>query len=202
MLILLLLLVPLFVWSTETERGIASWYTAPLGTLTANGEGFDPTLLAAAHKELKFGTIVGVFNEESGKSVEVRIFDRGPFVEGRIIDLTPAAAEAIDLLEAGIAPVTLTILSVPRYPESHYNRPGDSGYYRLQVGSFTNQERITEHVKTLSDAGYQVETEKLGDLTRLSVRWIDESKLEETLGTLQGLGFIHILKLDEERETE
>lgn len=86
------------------EKGIASIY-AYSGEKTANGERANPTGLTAAHKSLPFGTKVRVVNQRNGKSVVVRINDRGPFVRGRIIDLTPAGARALGF--SGLTPVTL-----------------------------------------------------------------------------------------------
>jgi len=180
------------------ERGIASWYTAPPGALPANGEVFDPTALAAAHKSLKFGTIVRVVNETNGRSVEVRIFDRGPFVEGRIIDLTPAAAEAIGLIGPGIAMETLNLQYVPEQPDSRYDRPGDTGWYLLQVGTFADSSRAMKVYRTLVDAGFKVKVEPvLQRLVRLSVRWVPEEDLAATLARLAELGFDSVLKRSE-----
>jgi rare lipoprotein A len=94
-----------------SQRGIASVYGNGDGhawSKTANGERVNPDALTAAHRTLPFGTKVIVSNERNGKTVIVRISDRGPFVRGRIIDLTPAGAQAIGL--SGLAPVTLTVL--------------------------------------------------------------------------------------------
>ena len=77
------------------QSGAASWYGS--GHRTANGERFNPNGLTAAHRSLPFGTRVRVENRRTGRSVVVRINDRGPFVRGRIIDLSQAAAEALDL---------------------------------------------------------------------------------------------------------
>jgi len=87
------------------QSGIASVYS---GGRTANGEHAHAGGLTAAHRSLPFGTMVRVTNRHSGRSVVVRINDRGPFVRGRIIDLTPAAARAIGF--SGLAPVDLTVL--------------------------------------------------------------------------------------------
>jgi rare lipoprotein A len=86
------------------ESGIASVYAYD-GEKTANGEHANPKGLTAAHKTLPFGTKVRVVNNRNGKSVVVRINDRGPFVRGRIIDLTPAGAQALGF--SGLAPVSL-----------------------------------------------------------------------------------------------
>ena len=90
------------------ETGIASIY-AYAGEKTANGERANPGGLTAAHKTLPFGTRVRVVNKRNGKSVVVRINDRGPFVRGRIIDLTPAGARAIGF--SGITPVSVESVS-------------------------------------------------------------------------------------------
>jgi rare lipoprotein A len=101
-----------------TERGRASWYGARFdGRLTANGERFDRRELTAAHKRLRFGTRVRVTNLANGRTVEVRINDRGPYARGRVIDLSEAAAEALEMIDAGVVPVELEVLWVPARPE-------------------------------------------------------------------------------------
>jgi rare lipoprotein A len=90
----------------RAESGIASFYsTRDSGTHTASGERLDDRALTAAHKTLPFGAIVRVTNVDNGRAVTVRINDRGPFVRGRIIDLTPAAASALGI--DGLARVTV-----------------------------------------------------------------------------------------------
>jgi rare lipoprotein A len=91
--------------SAHAQSGIASVYS---GERTANGEYAHAGRLTAAHRSLPFGTRVRVTNNRTGRSVVVRINDRGPFVGGRIIDLTPAAANAIGF--SGLAPVTVTVV--------------------------------------------------------------------------------------------
>lgn len=92
--------------------GDASWYGPGFaGRLTASGEVFDPSELTAAHKTLPFNTRVRVTNLTNGRTVVVRINDRGPFKPGRVIDLSRAAAERIGLVRAGIAPVRLELLT-------------------------------------------------------------------------------------------
>ncbi len=90
-----------------TETGIASVYS---NEQTANGEYAHASALTAAHRTLPFGTMVEVTNIQTGRSVIVRINDRGPYIRGRVIDLTPAGARAIG--SSGLAPVKLTVLSV------------------------------------------------------------------------------------------
>ena len=90
----------------SAQSGIASIYS---GEKTANGEWAYATRLTAAHKSLPFGTMVKVTHKKTGKSVVVRINDRGPYIKGRIIDLTPAGARALGF--SGLAPVELTIVN-------------------------------------------------------------------------------------------
>jgi rare lipoprotein A len=91
------------------QTGRASWYA--LTSKTASGERCNPNALTAAHRSLPFGTKVKVENLANGRSVIVRINDRGPFVGGRIIDLTKAAASELGFVHKGVAKVRLTVLS-------------------------------------------------------------------------------------------
>ncbi len=91
--------------------GKASWYGPGFhGRLTANGERYNQNAMTAAHPHLKFGTKVKVTNLNNGRSVIVRINDRGPFVKGRVIDLSAAAARSLNMIHSGVAPVKVTIL--------------------------------------------------------------------------------------------
>ena len=94
--------------SGNLYRGYASWYDEP--QMTASGERFDKNAFTAAHRTLPMGTHVRVTNVKNGKSVVVRINDRGPYSHGRIIDLSKAAARQLDMIDAGVAPVTLEVL--------------------------------------------------------------------------------------------
>ena len=94
--------------SSHTQEGLASWYgREQQGTVTASGERFDMNALTAAHRKLRFGTHVTVENLHNHKTVVVRITDRGPYRKGRIIDLSLAAAKALDMIESGVVPVRL-----------------------------------------------------------------------------------------------
>ncbi len=92
----------------NVQRGIASWYGE--AQMTASGERFDPRGMTAAHRTLPLGTRVRVTNTRNGRSVIVRINDRGPYGKGRIIDLSEAAAKQLDMIDAGVAPVTLEVV--------------------------------------------------------------------------------------------
>ncbi len=111
MKILLVLMGLLFTLNVAAEEGIAAYYSDVLhGKQTASGEPYDKNAFTAAHKTLAFGTRVEVTNLDNDESVTVIINDRGPFTKGRIIDLSRAAAEQIDMVEQGLAPVRVEIL--------------------------------------------------------------------------------------------
>jgi rare lipoprotein A len=99
--------------SGETLHGMASWYGAEQGRETSSGERFNPHLLTAAHRHLPFGSIVRVTNEQNGCSVDVRINDRGPWTgDDRIIDVSSAAADILQMKQAGVVPVDVEVISL------------------------------------------------------------------------------------------
>jgi rare lipoprotein A len=117
------------------ETGLASWYGHPYhGRPAANGEIYDMNNFTAAHRTLPFGTWVRVVNLANDKTVDVRIIDRGPFVENRIIDLSHAAAQAIALIGPGVARVRLDIISVPASVSRE-------NWYTVQAGAFLDADR-------------------------------------------------------------
>ena len=128
----------------STQRGEASWYGEPYnGRRAASGEIYDMEQLTAAHKTLPFHTWVEVTNLENGKRVDVRIIDRGPFVDGRIIDLSRAAAREVDLLRMGVAKVELRVIEAPKDPPlpGRNNDPLPAGEFTVQIGAFRDRER-------------------------------------------------------------
>jgi len=135
--------------------GVASWYgIEDHGRPTASGEIYNMFGLTAAHRTWPFGTIVRVTNKKNGKSVIIRVNDRGPFVEGRDIDLSYGAARAIDMVEDGVVPVRMTILS---WPDKATGSP--IPYYTLQVGAFMvkdNAERLQQELERVFDDVYIV----------------------------------------------
>jgi len=126
----------------STERGIASWYGHPYhGRAAADGEIYDMETLVAAHRTLPFQTRVRVRNLSNDKTVDVRIIDRGPFVQGRVIDLSHAAAKEIDLIGPGFGQVEITVIGVPANPEP--------ALFAVQVGAFrekANAERAEQNM--------------------------------------------------------
>jgi rare lipoprotein A (peptidoglycan hydrolase) len=98
--------------TTEVDRGVASFYGSEFeGRPTASGEVFDPTEHTAAHPSLPFGTQLQVTNQRNGRSVIVRVNDRGPFTGGRVIDLSKAAAREIGMVQSGTVPVVVEIVT-------------------------------------------------------------------------------------------
>jgi len=121
------------------EGGIASWYGEDYhGRKTANGEVYDMYAMTAAHRTLPFHTRVRVTNLENGKKTEVRINDRGPFIAGRIIDLSYSGARAIGMLGSGTAKVTLEAIGF-----AGGQSPSPQGSFVIQVGSFAQKENAT-----------------------------------------------------------
>lgn len=119
-----------------SEVGLASWYGNEFhGRPTSSGEVFDTNDMTAAHKTLPFGAHVMVTNLENDRSVVVRINDRGPFVKGRIIDLSYAAARVLGIVGPGTARVRLDALRAPAAPPT-----GRSASVWVQVGAFSVQE--------------------------------------------------------------
>jgi len=111
-----------------TEEGNASWYGNPFhGRRASNGEVYDMYKLTAAHRTLPFETMVRVTNLNNGKTTTVRITDRGPFVDNRIIDLSQAAAREIESIGPGIVPVRIEVLG---------NVDVTAGFFTVQVGAF------------------------------------------------------------------
>ena len=102
-------------WKGQME-GVASWYGEQFnGRLTASGEVYDMYAMTAAHRTLPLGTVVRVTNEDNGKTVDVKVNDRGPFVKDRVIDLSKSACRALDMMKNGTAHVKLDVV---RWPET------------------------------------------------------------------------------------
>jgi rare lipoprotein A len=144
---------------SASEQGLASYYAGKFqGRLTANGEIFDTKKFTAAHKTLPFNTIVRVTSDASGKSVLVRINDRGPFVTGRVIDLSRAAASAIDMVGTGLAPVTVEVIELGDGSTYHKTGP-PSETVSIQVGAFSDGDNAHEAIRLLESCRLNPVTE-------------------------------------------
>ena len=127
-----------------TEEGNASWYGNPFhGRRASNGEVYDMYKLTAAHRTLPFETMVRVTNLNNGKTTTVRITDRGPFVDNRIIDLSQAAAREIESIGPGVVPVRIEVLG---------NVDVTAGFFTVQVGAFHDRGNADRLRDRLSDS--------------------------------------------------
>ncbi len=138
-----------------TETGVASWYGFPYhGRRAASGEVYDMEQLTAAHRTLPFQTWVEVTNLSNGKQVEVRINDRGPFIKGRILDLSQAAARDIDMLRAGTTRVRLKVIAPPPPAPPLDSTPAaiaSINCFVVQAGAFADRDRAEALRAALED---------------------------------------------------
>jgi len=132
---------------SRVEEGLASWYgLEEAGRATASGEPMAPERLTAAHRSLPFGSLVRVTELDTGKNVEVIINDRGPFVRGRIIDLSFAAARNLGIVERGVARVRIEVIGL--------RGPLAERRWRVQLGSFTDERKARELATLIQSRGY------------------------------------------------
>jgi len=143
-----------------TERGVASWYGKKFhGRTTSNGERYNMYAMTAAHKTLPMNTMLLVKNLENGKETIVRVNDRGPFVRGRIIDLSYSAAQNLDIVQKGLARVQIVALAdTTQLAASTSGRKPlpdlSHGEYYVQIGSFSQRNNALKLIKTFTDAGH------------------------------------------------
>lgn len=131
------------------ERGLASWYGHPYhGRRTSSGEVYDMHAMTAAHRTLPFSTWLQVENLTTGQTVRVRVNDRGPFVDGRVLDVSHAAALALGVIGRGVVPVRLRVIAPP---------PGapPTAAFVIQVGAFAEEAGAVALQRTLSEAGFE-----------------------------------------------
>lgn len=167
---------------TSIEEGLASWYGHPYhGRPTASGVPYDMANLTAAHPTLPFGTAVRVTNLVNGRSVVVTINDRGPFIAGRVLDLSYAAAERLDAIGAGVIPVRLEVIAF-----------GDGMVgercWEVQVGAFATPENLNRAIARLRQSGLPHRTVPApGGLTRVRVtNMSSRAQAVATAAQLQG----------------
>jgi rare lipoprotein A len=180
----------------SVETGKASWYGAPYhNRRTSNGEVYDMNSLTAAHRTLPLGSTVRVTNVKTGHSTVVRITDRGPFVEGRIVDLSLAAAKQADVWQAGVAQVRLEVLRTPVPFNS-------GGRWAVQIGSFQHEgaankmaDRLTRRYRTAKVLRF---SSPVGDWwVRVRVLKDDRIRAEEVARDTQTLeGKVFLVRLD------
>lgn len=178
-----------------TEQGVASWYGVPYhGRPAADGEIYDMEQLVAAHRTMPFNTWLKVTNLNNGRTVNVRVIDRGPFVQSRIIDLSKAAARQIQMLGPGVAPVRLEVISAPVDVPSN-------DFYAVQVGAFANSANAeTLRSRYAAQYGYAQISIKQGrvPLYRVLVGKLPSSDAAQQLANQLhlGSGQVFVVRLD------
>ena len=135
---------PVIVQPGDTETGIASWYGHPYhGRAAADGEIYDMEKMTAAHRTLPFNTWVRVYDLDNNKTTEVRIIDRGPFIDGRIIDLSHAAAREIEMIGPGVAKVRIEVIRPPANVTP--------ALFAVQVGAFRSKGNAEDLRRRMAD---------------------------------------------------
>ncbi len=181
---------PLYV-----ETGIASWYgPSHQNRRTANGEVYDGKALTAAHRTLPLNSVARITNLQTGHSAMVRITDRGPFIEGRMIDLSPAAAKQVDVWRAGIAEVKLEVMHAPAAIDK-------GGRWCVQIGAFDSKKeaaKLKEKLeKNQNSANVLQFTGDTGEWLRVKVKNDEKSRAETLLRqTRPAQGAAFLVRLD------
>jgi len=156
-LIFIFLIISLQLNAFE-QIGTASWYGPKFhGKKTANGEIFNSNDFTAAHLTLPFGSIVKVISLENDKSIIVRINDKGPFVKNRIIDLSKAAAEKLDMLKTGTMKVKIILLELGDNKYHRYSKQK----YQIQIASFTDEKKALNIVEQLKGKNFDIKLKKV-----------------------------------------
>lgn len=176
------------------ENGVSSWYGPNFhGKLTANGEIYDMNGITAAHRTLPFGTILLVENLDNGKTVQVRINDRGPYAKNRIIDLSKGAAERIEMIGPGTARVRLYLLE----GDLENSRVTDLKVptYTVQLGSYKDIQQAELHIQKIN--GSRIETIETNDSTFYRVyfgTYTDPEEAREQMQRLNTMGHAGFVK--------
>lgn len=177
------------------EIGIASWYGASRhNRRMADGEVYDLTALTAAHRTLPLNTVARVTNLQTGHSAMVRITDRGPFIEGRMLDLSPAAAKQVDVWRAGIAEVRLEVMHAPSSIEQ-------GGRWCVQIGAFDSKAEAAKLKgkleKNQNSASVLQFTGDTGEWVRVRVKDDDRKRAEAVLRQTKATeGAAFLVRLD------
>jgi len=180
----------------SVETGLASWYGGPYHNRRgSNGQIYNMYAMTAAHRTLPLGSIVRVTNPKTGRSAVVRITDRGPFVEGRVLDLSQAAAKKIDLLQAGVGMVRIEVLRTPSPLET-------GGRWAVQIGAFEKEhaaDKLADHLSHVyHTAKVQCFSSPVGDWwVRVRVQDDDRKRAEDVARNTQTpQGSVFLVRLD------
>jgi len=179
-----------------TEAGKASWYGAPYHNRRgSNGEVYNMHAMTAAHRTLPLGSIVRVTNVKTNHAALVRITDRGPFVEGRILDLSLAAAKKLDVVQPGVVEVKVEVMQAPAALDT-------GGRWAVQIGSFEQQKEAAELVDHLTRRYHSAKVIKF--ISPVGVWWVrvrvlddDRKRAQEVAQeTSTSEGSVYLVRLD------
>jgi rare lipoprotein A len=189
-------IVPAAAKILATETGLASWYGPPYHNRHAsNGEVYNMHAMTAAHRTYPLGSIVRVTNVKTGHSALVRITDRGPFIRGRIVDLSLAAARKVDVVQPGVAEVRVELLQTPSSTES-------GGKWAVQIGGFPDESAATKLADHLTRRYHTAKVQRFaspaGDWwIRIRVLDDDHSRAEKLAAeTKTSEGGVFVVRLD------
>lgn len=173
------------------EEGLASWYGKEYhGQKTSSGETFNMYEFTAAHRTLPFGTIVEVFCYETKKSVKVKINDRGPFLPGRIIDLSYAAAKELGIVALGVSKV-----KIKSYGKSVIENKNENFNLIIQVGAFKIKENAEKLMQILKEKYQKVYLEDFEDYKRVLIGpFTNEKEVENIYNSLLKEGFKPLIR--------
>ncbi len=176
-----------------TQKGRASWYGKKFhGRKTANGEIYNMYAMTAAHKTLPLGTWILVKNLENGKSIKVRVNDRGPFVGDRILDLSYKAAIAIDMTANGTANVKIkAIAHQSPVKKKVYCKPVSGSFFSVQAGSFSSKVNAESFMKKLDKTYKNVHMAYENNTYKVRVgRFKNREDGQETKSALKSAGYV------------
>jgi peptidoglycan lytic transglycosylase len=180
----------------SVQTGLASWYGPPYHNRRgSNGEIYNMNAMTAAHRTLPLGSIVRVTNVKTGHSALVRITDRGPFIEGRVLDLSLAAARKLDVWQPGTAMVRIEVMQTPASLEV-------GGRWAVQIGAFEKERAATEVADHLSRRYHTAKVQHFGSpigdwWVRVRVQNDDRGKAEEVArDTTTAEGAVFLVRLD------
>ena len=179
----------------SSEEGLASWYGPPYhNRKAANGQVFDQNAMTAAHRTLPLNSLIKVTNVQTGQSVVVRVTDRGPFVQGRVLDLSMASAKAAGVWRPGIAKVRIDVYQTP-------SAIAEGGRWCVQVGAFKNED---EAIKLRDHLLHKYHTANVIEFTGPTGHWVrirpqadDKKKAFEIASELDPVeGNAYLVRLD------
>lgn len=194
--LLALLALTLTAVAADDEEGLASWYGEPYhGRVAASGEVYDMEELTAAHRTLPFNTTVKVHRLDTGASVVVRINDRGPIPDDRIIDLSKAAARKLGMLEPGIVPVALQVV------KNVAAAAGSRMVYAVQVGAFRVRQNAEKSLPTMVRYGtarmvFRAETQLWSVLVGEAETRAEAESIAERIREIPRLGTAFVVRVE------